>query len=100
MAPRIAIVGGGSTHWTPKLLCDFANTASLRNATVVLCDIDEGSLPPMLAVAAHVVEARDIAMDVSATTDLARAVTGADFVITALTVGGFESMAHDLQIPA
>lgn len=100
MATKITIVGGGSTHWTPRLLCDFLNTPSLRDATVSLCDIDEDSLPPMLTIAKHVVGASGASMAVSATTDLDEAVTGADFVVIALTVGGFASMAHDLRIPA
>ena len=32
MSPRIVIVGGGSYHWAPRLLCDFANTPSLAGA--------------------------------------------------------------------
>jgi alpha-galactosidase len=100
MTPKIAIVGGGSTHWTPRLLADFANTASLRDCAVALTDIDEASLAPMLTIAKHIVTSRRIGMDVSATTDLSAALDGADFVIIALSVGGFASMAHDLDIPA
>jgi alpha-galactosidase len=100
MTPKIAIVGGGSTHWTPRLLADFANTPSLRDCSVTLTDINATSLPPMLAIAKHIETSRDIAMKVSATTDLADALDGADFVIIALSVGGLASMAHDLEIPA
>ena len=92
-------MGGGSTHWTPRLLADFANTASLHDCTVALTDIDEASLPPMLTIAKHIVSSRHIGMEVSATTDLGAALDGADFVIIALSVGGFASMAHDLDIP-
>ena len=100
MAPRITIVGGGSTHWTPRLLVDFANHESLQDADVVLMDIDGDALPPMLEVARHVTGARDIPMRVRATTDLADALDGAEFVVTAFSVGGFASMRHDLEIPA
>jgi alpha-galactosidase len=100
MAPKITIVGGGSTHWTPRLLADFANTESLHDCRVALTDIDETSLPSMLTIAKHIVSTRHIAMEVTATTDLAAALEGADFVIIALSVGGFASMAHDLDIPA
>ena len=100
MTPKITIVGGGSTHWAPRLLADFANTASLHDCTVALTDIDESSLPPMLTIAKHIVTTRGIGMEVSATTDLGAALEGADFVIIALSVGGFASMAHDLEIPA
>ena len=100
MAPRITIVGGGSTHWTPRLLTDFANTPSLAGAEVALHDIDEPSLAPMLAIGKHIAASRDIGLQVTAGTDLPRALEGADFVISAFTVGGFESMRHDLEIPA
>jgi len=100
MAPKITIVGGGSTHWGPRLLCDFANTPSLQDAEVALVDIDAASLPPMLSIAKHIVTSHDIGMQVSATTELARGLDGADFVITALSVGGFASMAHDIEVPA
>jgi alpha-galactosidase len=99
--PRITIVGGGSTHWTPRLLCDFANTPSLHDAEVVLMDVDETSLPRMLDVAAHISRCRPgIGLSATATTDLDRALDGAEFVVTALSVGGFDSMRHDLEIPA
>jgi alpha-galactosidase len=98
--PRITIVGGGSTHWTPKLLVDFANTPSLTEADVVLTDIKADALPPMLDVAAHVAGRRGIGLKVRATTDLAEALDGAEYVISALSVGGFASMRHDIEVPA
>ena len=100
MAPRITIVGGGSTHWTPRLLVDFVNHESLQDAEVVLMDVDEASLPPMLEVARHVVAGRATGLQVRATTSLADALDGAEYVITAFSVGGFASMRHDLEIPA
>ncbi len=100
MGPRVTFVGGGSTHWTPKLLVDFANTPSLQDAHVTLVDIDAGSLPPMLEVAEHIVKQRDIGLTVDATTNLAEGLDGTQFVISAFTVGGFASMKHDLDIPA
>ena len=36
MPARITLVGGGSTHWTPKLMVDFANTPVLHDTEVVL----------------------------------------------------------------
>jgi len=98
--PHVTIVGGGSTHWTPRLLVDFANHESLQDAQVVLMDVDESSLPPMLAVAQHVMTHRDVGMQVRATTSLSDALDGAEFVVTAFSVGGFSSMRHDLEIPA
>ena len=46
MKPCIAIIGGGSAHWTPRLLLDFVNTPSLAESQVVLMDTAPESLPP------------------------------------------------------
>ncbi|HTT86658.1 MAG TPA: hypothetical protein VMF60_04775, partial [Acidimicrobiales bacterium] len=91
---------GGSTHWTPRLLTDFANTKALRDVHVALTDIDPASLPPMLAIGKHIATTRDIGLTVTATAEPAEALEGADFVITALSVGGLRSMAHDIELPA
>src|SRR5215471_18279901 len=101
MTPRVTIVGGGSTHWTPRLLTDFANTPTLQDADVTLVDIDADSLPPMLDVAAHIAKRRSgVGLTARATTDLDAGLDGAEYVVTAFSVGGFESMRHDLEIPA
>ena len=100
MTARITIIGGGSTHWTPTLLVDFANTPSLTDVDVVLMDLDPDSLPPALKVAEHIAERRGIGMTARATTELPDALNGADFVISAFSVGGFDSMRHDIEIPA
>jgi len=100
VAPRITIVGGGSTHWTPRMLVDFANTNSLADAEITLMDVAADSLPVMLKAADHVVSRREVGLSVRATTDLDDALEGAEFVLTTLTVGGFSSMRHDIEIPA
>jgi alpha-galactosidase/6-phospho-beta-glucosidase family protein len=99
VSARITLVGGGSTHWTPTLLVDFANTPALADAQVTLHDINGDSLPQMLELAAHIARSRGIALTVRATTDLPAALEGAEFVLTTLSVGGFESMRHDIEIP-
>jgi alpha-galactosidase len=101
MTPRVTIVGGGSTHWTPRLLSDFANTPSLQDADVTLVDVNADSLPPMLDVADHIAKRRPgIGLSATATTDLDVGLDGAEYVVTAFSVGGFGSMRHDLEIPA
>jgi alpha-galactosidase len=100
VGPRITIVGGGSSHWTPTLLVDFANTECLHDAEVALTDVVADSLPPMLELGAHIAGRRGIGLKVTATTDLRQALESADVVIVALSVGGFDSMQHDIEIPA
>jgi alpha-galactosidase len=100
VAARITVVGGGSTHWTPRVLSDCANTESLHDASVVLHDIDASSLPAMCRVGEHIATTRSIGLNVTATTDIAEALDGAQFVVSAFSVGGFDSMTHDIEIPA
>ncbi len=98
--PRIAIIGGGSAHWTPRLLVDFANTTSLSESDVVLMDTAPGTLPQVSGLADHIAACRGIGLRATATTDLDAALDGAQFVVTGLSVGGFDAMVHDVEIPA
>ncbi len=100
MAAKITLVGGGSTHWTPKLMVDFANTPALADAEVVLYDLDAQSLPPTLEVVEHVAERRGIPLTARATTDIDDALSGAEYVIATFSIGGFASMRHDIEIPS
>ncbi len=100
MGARITFVGGGSTHWTPKLAVDFANSPALADAEVVLYDLDAESLPPARKVVDHVAERRGIALSARTTTDIDDALSGAEYVIATFSVGGFGSMRHDIEIPA
>jgi alpha-galactosidase/6-phospho-beta-glucosidase family protein len=94
------MVGGGSTHWAPTLLVDFANTPALHDAEVTLYDIDQKTLPPMVELGAHIARNRKIGLATKAATTLPEALNGAEFVLTTLSVGGFASMVHDIEIPA
>lgn len=100
MAPRIVIIGGGSVQWVPKLLRDIANTPSLHGSDVVIEDIDGASVPRMVGLAEHIAEVRGIPLTVTGTTDQRAALADAEFVVVAISTGGFASMRHDLAIPA
>ena len=100
MAPRIVIIGGGSNQWSPSLLTDIANTRSLHEAEIVLEDINPAPLPLMAEYAEHLAELRNLAWKVRHTTDQRASLEGADFVVVAISTGGFDSMRHDVEIPA
>jgi len=99
MGANITIVGGGSYHWAPRLLADFANTPSLNDVHVVLHDLDADRMKLMQDLGSEIASRRGISMIVDAEVDRRRALEGADFVITAFSVGGFDSMQHDIEIP-
>jgi alpha-galactosidase len=83
----------------PKLLRDIANTPSLHGAHIVIEDTDPASVPRMVALVEHIASLRDIPLSASGTTDQREALDGADFVVVAISTGGFDSMRHDLEIP-
>jgi alpha-galactosidase len=87
-------------QWVPKLLRDLANTPSLHGSEVVIEDIDGASVPRMVELAEHIAEVRGIPLTVTGTTDQRAALAGAEFVVVAISTGGFASMRHDLAIPA
>src|SRR3954470_12771429 len=99
MRTRIVVVGGGSYHWAPRLLCDFANTPSLAGADVVLHDLDADRLARMEDLGHAIAARRGIGLTTTAELDRKKALAGADFVITCFSVGGFDSMQHDIEIP-
>jgi alpha-galactosidase len=99
VSARITIVGGGSYHWAPRLLADFANTPSLTDVDVVLHDLDAARMTRMEELGNEIVRRRAIPMRVRAEADRRAALAGADFVITAFSVGGFDSMQYDIEIP-
>lgn len=99
MSARITVVGGGSYHWAPRLLVDFANTRSLTGVEVVLHDLNVERMQEMERLGTEIARRRDIPMTVRSEADRRAALQGADFVVTAFSVGGFESMQHDIEIP-
>lgn len=100
MSARVTVIGGGSYHWTPRLISDFANTESLHDLDVVLHDLDAAKVDRMCEYGAKVRDARGIPLTVRGEADRKAALAGADVVVTAFSVGGFDSMRHDLEIPA
>ena len=97
--PRIVCIGGGSYHWTPRILTDLANTPTLVDAEVVLYDIDLARAETMAELGQAIATRRGIGLTVRAEADRRPALAGADFVVTSFSVGGFDSMRHDLEIP-
>lgn len=100
MGARIVVIGGGSNQWVPKLLIDFVNTPSLHDAEIVLEDIDPTNLGRMQALVEWAAALRGIPMTCRTTPNQRNALAGADFVVVSISTGGFDSMAHDLDVPA
>lgn len=98
-AARVAIIGGGSYHWAPRLLADCCNTPSLTDLHVVLHDLDLAAATRMADLGSAFAAARGIGLRVEAVGELDEALDGADAVVSAFSVGGLDSMRFDLEVP-
>ena len=56
MAPKVTIIGGGSSSFVPVLIRRLMQSEALEAARVSLMDIDEGRLRVMQALADKLVE--------------------------------------------
>ena len=97
---KVTLVGGGSPLWTPGLLRDIMVNPTLGDTEVVLHDVDRDALDLQLAVAAALRARTASPVTVTGTTQLDRALDGADHVVVSISTGGLEAMRHDLEIPA
>jgi 6-phospho-beta-glucosidase len=76
-----------------------ARADRLGPVTLRLHDVDAAALARVTKVLRGMDESGGPAIDITATTDLAEALDGADFVLTAIRAGGFEGRHLDEAIP-
>ncbi len=84
---KIVIIGAGS-QFGGKLSRDILALPELRNAHIVLCDIDEGRLRAVTGYVRRIIDGHHLPARVSSTTDRREALPGAHFVVTSISVGG------------
>src|ERR1700712_2985728 len=84
---KIAIVGAGSS-FGGRLSRDILSLAELRDAEIVLVDIAEERLDGVIKYVQRIIDKHNLPTRVTTTLDRRSALTGADFVITSISVGG------------
>ena len=99
MPPKIAIIGGGSYNWAPTIINDVLLTDGLQGSHIVLEDIAPEPLEIIHKLGEKIIADKKSDCTLSSTTEEAEALDGADFVITSISTGGFETMEKDLEIP-
>ena len=99
-SPTIAFIGAGSTIFMKNIVGDILHRPALADAHIRLMDIDETRLDQSRLVADKLVTTLGAGASVEATTDRRRAVDGADFVVVAFQIGGFEpATVTDFAVP-
>ena len=98
--PKIALVGGGSYQWGPKIILDVALKPELRGGTLVLHDINAEALDDMFDWGEKALNQADANLLLEKTLRVEDALEGADFVVLSISTGGLDATALDLEIPA
>ena len=97
---RIVLVGAGSVEFTRNLLGDILSFPALRDADLVLHDIDAERLRTAERMAAWTAGALGASPSIRGTLDRREALEGADFVIDTIQVGGARATQVDFDIPS
>jgi 6-phospho-beta-glucosidase len=95
---KLTILGGGGFRVPLVYGALLTDRAEGRVTEVVLHDLDDSRLYAVARVLAEQASTVDDAPTVTATTDLDDALRGADFVFSAIRVGGLEGRAHDERV--
>ncbi|MEV7341367.1 6-phospho-beta-glucosidase [Streptomyces sp. NPDC093544] len=95
---KLTILGGGGFRVPLVYGALLGDRAEGRVTQVVLHDLDTGRLSAVTRVLAEQAAGDPDAPEVTATTDLEEALRGADFVFSAIRVGGLEGRAADERV--
>ena len=100
-ALRIALIGAGSRSFGPGTVRDvlLSDLLADRGVELVLMDIDEKNLRDGELLARQAAQALGRRSHVRATTDLASALDGADYVVVAVEVDRYLYWTQDFHIP-
>ena len=97
---KIAFIGAGSTIFMRHIIGDALLKPSLHDAHIALMDIDAQRLAESELVARKMIDTLGAPATLSATTERREALEGADFVIVAIQVGGYDPCTiTDFEIP-
>jgi alpha-galactosidase len=94
---KIVLVGAGSAVFTRGLLADLIIEGGRWELALV--DIDPQALETAFLLGGRMIESRTAPISLSSHLDLREALSGADFVVTTIAVGGRRAWEQDVLIP-
>ena len=99
MPAKIVFIGAGSLGFTRSLVRDCLTFPTMRDAHIVLVDIDPERLRMAKASCRRIVSVGQYPARITATTDRRKALKDADAVLTTILSGGVDVWQHDILIP-
>ena len=98
---KIAMIGAGSTVFMKNILTDILLEPPFKDCVVALQDIDAKRLKTSKLVAEKIAQNLGVTPNIMATENRREALTGADYVVLMIQVGGYKpSTVIDFEIPA
>ncbi len=98
--PKITFIGAGSTVFMKNIIGDILQREALKESHVALMDIDEKRLKESEIVLNRLVSSLEVGATYSLHMNQREALEGADFVVMAFQIGGYEpATVTDFEIP-
>ena len=98
--PKIAFIGAGSTVFMKNIIGDVLQRPALSGATIALMDINRERLEESAIVVDKLISTLGAKAKAETYTDQKKALSGADFVIVAFQIGGYEPCTvTDFEVP-
>ena len=101
-SPKVVIIGAGSGFGS-RLSVDILSREPLQNSTIALCDTDAKRLEQVAGYVQRAIDGHGLPATCVASTDRDELLIDADFVVTAVSVGGpaywGEPYASEIGIP-
>ncbi len=96
---KITLIGAGSLIFSKTLVMDILAVDILQGSHICLMDLSRSRLDMSEAFVRRVIGENRLPATLTATTDRAEALDGADYVIILIQVGGLEAFGIDYEIP-
>ena len=97
---KITLIGAGSVVFAKNLISDILQFPELSASTIALMDNDPARLETARVMAERVVRKLGVKAKIEATMDRRKAITGANYVICTIQVGGYKpGTVIDFEIP-
>ncbi|RUX25510.1 alpha-glucosidase/alpha-galactosidase [Mesorhizobium sp. M7A.F.Ca.US.011.01.1.1] len=98
--PKITFIGAGSTVFMKNIVGDVLQRPSLSGATIALMDINPQRLEESAIVVNKLIATLGVKAKTETHSDQRKALAGADFVVVAFQIGGYEPCTvTDFEVP-
>lgn len=99
-SPKVTFIGAGSSVFMRNIVGDILQRPALANAHVALMDINSERLDESKQIADRMVASLGVGAHVTSHIDQREALQGADFVVVAFQIGGYDPCTiTDFEVP-